>query len=226
MRVSFWGLDLPRTKIQYNDRRLRGLREQIDPDEVVSYYVDLVKGDFEHSDAILVSYDKAKEFFSLDIARFSKYEHTDNIVQNALVKRCLSSLSLFTPLCDMDFSVKERGMLQKIALVSLKPTVIVTPLSDPGFVLEQLIRKAGVHFFYTYHKKKIRAWAFKTGATIDTCAGKIHSDMAKNFIKAEVISFDHIMQVHSMAEAKKLGFVKNVSLGYVVQDGDIIDIKF
>ncbi|MBR5946543.1 DUF933 domain-containing protein, partial [bacterium] len=59
-----------------------------------------------------------------------------------------------------------------------------------------------------------------------TCAGKIHSDLARGFIKADVVSFEDFMTVFNMSEAQKKGLVKLVDKDYVIPDGSIIEIRF
>jgi ribosome-binding ATPase YchF (GTP1/OBG family) len=97
---------------------------------------------------------------------------------------------------------------------------------DTNELLAKLLAKAGVVFFYTCGKKEVHAWAFPQGADIVTCAGKIHSDLARGFIRAEIVNYGDLMKVHNMQEAKDHGLVKLVGKDYITQDGDIIEIKF
>ena len=64
------------------------------------------------------------------------------------------------------------------------------------------------------------------GADIVRCADRIHSDLARGFIRAEVVNHGDYVRCHNMNEARKNGFVKLVEKGYVVQPGDILDIRF
>jgi len=61
---------------------------------------------------------------------------------------------------------------------------------------------------------------------IVTCAGKIHSDLARGFIKADIVSYDDFMQVYNMQEARSKGLVKLVDRDYIIREGDIIEIRF
>ncbi|NOZ63743.1 MAG: redox-regulated ATPase YchF [Caldiserica bacterium] len=80
--------------------------------------------------------------------------------------------------------------------------------------------------FYTIARNKLHAWSLKNGATVIQAAEKIHSDMAKGFIKAEVINFDHMVGFNSYAEAKEKGRVRIAGKEYLVKDGDILYIHF
>ncbi len=80
--------------------------------------------------------------------------------------------------------------------------------------------------FYTITGgKETRAWTLKKGGKCPTAGGVVHSDFEDNFIKAEVISSDKLIQAGSWKKAKKKGQVKTVGKDYIVQDGDIIEFK-
>jgi ribosome-binding ATPase YchF (GTP1/OBG family) len=72
----------------------------------------------------------------------------------------------------------------------------------------------------------LRAWTVPRGTTALQAAGKIHSDMERGFIKAEVVSFEDLMQCGSEHVAKEKGLLKAQGKDYVVQDGEIIHFRF
>jgi GTP-binding protein YchF len=80
--------------------------------------------------------------------------------------------------------------------------------------------------FFTIGKKEIRAWTIKKRTPAVDAAEVVHSDMKKGFIRAEVVSFDDLMESGSYAEAKKKGIVRLEGKSYQVQDGDIITFRF
>ncbi len=80
--------------------------------------------------------------------------------------------------------------------------------------------------FFTIVSDEIRAWSIKSGTVALKAAGKIHSDMERGFIRAEVISYDDLMKSHSLAEARKNGLLRLEGKNYTVQDGDIITFLF
>jgi ribosome-binding ATPase len=85
----------------------------------------------------------------------------------------------------------------------------------------------GVHSFLTVGEDECRAWTVRTGATAPEAAGKIHSDLERGFIRAEVCRWDDLVAAKgSMAELKKAGKVRTEGKGYVVQDGDVVNILF
>ena len=80
--------------------------------------------------------------------------------------------------------------------------------------------------FYTIARGKLRAWALERGKSIIEAAEKIHTDMAKGFIKGEVIGVDDLLKFSSYSEAKEKGVVKIVGKDYEVKDGDVVFIHF
>lgn len=96
--------------------------------------------------------------------------------------------------------------------------------------LDKLILKAyqilDLMTYFTYGKKEVRAWEFKKGMTAPECAGIIHSDFQRGFIKAEVIKYDDLMEYKTEEEVKKQGKMKLVGKDYIVEDGDICTFKF
>ncbi len=86
--------------------------------------------------------------------------------------------------------------------------------------------KLSVIIFYTIKGEETRAWLVKQGTKVVDAAGKIHTDMQKGFIKAEVLGYDDFIKSKGFTEAQNLGYTKIEGKDYVVQDGDIILIKF
>ena len=84
----------------------------------------------------------------------------------------------------------------------------------------------GMHSFFTVIRDEVRAWTVRVGATALECAGAIHSDMQTGFIRAEVAAFDDLHEHGSEAAAKTAGKWRLEGKDYVVQDGDILFIRF
>ena len=84
----------------------------------------------------------------------------------------------------------------------------------------------GLISFLTAGKPEVRAWTIKKGTKAPQAAGKIHTDIEKGFIRAEVTSFDDLMACGSMAAAKEKGLVRLEGKDYVMQDGDIVLFRF
>ncbi len=84
----------------------------------------------------------------------------------------------------------------------------------------------GLQTYLTAGPKEARAWEIRKGATAPQAAGVIHTDFQKGFIKAEVVSFDDLVALGSMAEAKAKGKVRIEGKDYVMADGDVVEFRF
>lgn len=96
--------------------------------------------------------------------------------------------------------------------------------------LDKVIKKSydllGLMSFLTAGEPEVRAWTIKKGTKAPQAAGKIHSDIERGFIKAEVVSYSDLMNVGSMVNAKEKGLVRSEGKEYIMQDGDIVLFKF
>ena len=99
-----------------------------------------------------------------------------------------------------------------------------------GSSLERVVRASyallGLISFFTVGPDETRAWTVTRGSTAVDAAGAIHSDLARGFIRAEVIGWQDLLELGSMAEAKRHGKVRSEGKTYAVQDGDVIEILF
>lgn len=99
-----------------------------------------------------------------------------------------------------------------------------------GSSLERVIRASyallGLISFFTAGPDETRAWTVPSGATAVDAAGAIHSDLARGFIRAEVIGWQELLELGSIAEAKRHGKVRSEGRTYLVQDGDVIEVLF
>ncbi len=84
----------------------------------------------------------------------------------------------------------------------------------------------GLVSFFTIVSDEVKAWSIPQGTTALKAAGKIHSDMERGFIRAEVISYDDLVKCSSLAEARKRGLLRLESKDYLVNDGDVITFLF
>ena len=96
--------------------------------------------------------------------------------------------------------------------------------------LDKVIKKSydllGLMSFLTAGEPEVRAWTIKKGTKAPQAAGKIHSDIERGFIKAEVVSFKDLVEQGSMVAAREKGLVRSEGKDYIMQDGDIVLFKF
>ena len=101
-------------------------------------------------------------------------------------------------------------------------------LAESG--LEKLIKASyrllGLMSYLTAGPKETRAWTIKIGTKAPQAAGKIHSDFERGFIRAEVVSYDQLVECGSFNAAKEKGLVRSEGKDYVIQDGDVVLFRF
>jgi GTP-binding protein YchF len=101
-------------------------------------------------------------------------------------------------------------------------------IDEPG--LDVLARVGfdtlGLQTYLTAGPKEVRAWEIKKGATAPEAAGVIHTDFQKGFIKAEIVSFDDLIEAGTLQKAREAGKVRMEGKDYVMQDGDVVEFRF
>ena len=98
--------------------------------------------------------------------------------------------------------------------------------SELGAVTTEAYRLADLISFFTAGEDECRAWTIRRGTNAQDAAGEIHSDLARGFIRAEVIRWDKLLEAGSEAAAKKHGWVRQEGKSYIVADGDVLHILF
>ena len=162
----------------------------------------------------------------LYIANVSE-EQLDNAENDELVKQVKEYASAekaeVIPLC-----VKIEEELSGLEDDDKKEMLEALGLEESG--LDKVIKRSydllGLMSFLTAGEPEVRAWTIKKGTKAPQAAGKIHSDIERGFIKAEVVSYDDLMREGSMVAAKEKGLVRSEGKEYIMKDGDIVLFKF
>ena len=119
----------------------------------------------------------------------------------------------------------ELGQLENSAAEELRADFGV---SESG--LDRIIKVSyellGLISFFTTASGEVKAWSIRNGTEAIKAAGKIHSDMERGFIRAEVISYNDFMKCGSLGEARKRGLLRLEGKNYIVQDGDVVTFLF
>ncbi|MEK6766109.1 MAG: DUF933 domain-containing protein [Planctomycetota bacterium] len=227
MKIGFTGIDLPEGKTKYRDETLIALEEKDKAKKVSPFFAEFIKDEFIQSDAIVVPGSKVLDLLILDMekieTRLSKLEEGD---EKALMTKCMELLEQEKPLCDVDFNDEERKIMIATAPISFKPVVQIEGTEDINTIIALALEKANYMFFYTSGPKESHAWLVKKGSEIIACAEKIHSDLARGFIKGDVVSFEDYMNCHNFNDCKSKGLAKLVDRDYIVQPNEIIEIRF
>lgn len=143
---------------------------------------------------------------------------------------------------ESEFRARFAGAGREVAAISGKIEQELAQMSDDDAMefradlqiaesgLDRMIRLSyqltGLISFFTVGPDECRAWNVHAGASAPAAAGKIHTDLERGFIRAEVVHWDDLFAAGSMAEAKKRAQVRQEGKSYVVQDGDCLNILF
>lgn len=108
--------------------------------------------------------------------------------------------------------------------------LFLSELGLPSAGLDRLVeasyRLLGLISYLTAGPKEVRAWTIEKGTKAPQAAGKIHSDFEKGFIRAEIVSYDDLIECGSIAAAREKGLYRSEGKEYVIQDGDVVLFRF
>ncbi|MEO0265402.1 MAG: DUF933 domain-containing protein [candidate division WOR-3 bacterium] len=185
-----------------------------------------------------------KPLYSLDLQESEKeiikgYSLVSSLPQIFVINRKEESLSQNLPTSVIE-KINERNAPYFLTclkieeeLISMSPGEKKEILSSYGITrgIKEEISKAVVSalqitVFYTAGKTEVRAWYVPEGSTAKQAAGKIHSDMEKGFIRAEVINIEDLKSAGSEKKAKELGLYRLEGKDYIVKSGDVLLIRF
>ena len=141
-----------------------------------------------------------------NILSFAKKEGTDVVLISAQVEMEIASLN----------QEEQEHFLEAYGLEK----------SGLNEVIEKSYELLGLKTYFTAGEPEVRAWTFKKGMKAPECAGIIHSDFERGFIKAETLAFDDLIKYQTPAKAKEAGRVRLEGKEYVVKDGDIMLFRF
>jgi ribosome-binding ATPase YchF (GTP1/OBG family) len=150
-------------------------------------------------------------------------------------------------------SLKDEEIIKELQLLSAKPQIIllngnkedveddiIKKIQEMGFdyfianlrsqedlseVIKLAYKKLGLISFFTTGEDETRAWTIKEGTKAKEAAGVIHTDFEKNFIRAEVIFWEKLVEAGGWNEAKQKGWIRTEGKDYIVKDGDVLVIR-
>jgi len=101
-------------------------------------------------------------------------------------------------------------------------------ISDSGIarIARTVYAHLGLISFFTAGEKEVRSWTIRSGDSASRAAGKIHSDIERGFIRAEVVAYADLIRCGSMQKVKEQGLFRLEGKDYIVQDGDVITFRF
>ena len=239
--VEVLNLELVLADIEVVERRLEKARKNMKGDKKYKHEADLFEGLLEHLnegkpartypiadedqyyflDGGLLSLKQVIYVANLSEDGYADLEHNENYLKLKAFAEEQGEQCM--PICarlEMD--------LMEMPEEEREPFLEETGIKELG--LNRLINCAydllGLMSFLTAGKPEVRAWTIRKGSKAPQAAGKIHTDIERGFIRAEVVSFDDLVKAGNMQAAKEKGLIRSEGKEYVMQDGDIVLFRF
>ena len=158
------------------------------------------------------------------------YIYVFNLDQNQLADEALRGklAELVAPAEAIFLDAKFESELVEMEEDEAREFLAEAGVEEPG--LDQLARVGyrtlGLQSFLTAGPKESRAWTIKQGATAPEAAGVIHTDFQKGFIKAQIVSYDDLLELGSEAAVKAAGKMRLEGKDYAMKDGDVVEFRF
>lgn len=157
----------------------------------------------------------SEEDFSKDISKNENYNTVKEIAE--------SENSAVVPICaELEAQISEMEESEKLDFLK----DIGLEQSGLDRLISACYKLLGLISYLTAGKPEVRAWTIKKGTKAPQAAGKIHSDFERGFIRAEVISFEKLVECGSLTAAKEKGLVRSEGKEYVMNDGDVVLFRF
>ena len=227
MKIGFTGVELQEGKIKFKDEKLIALERKDKPKKVSPFFAEFIRDEFVHSEVIVIPEDNILDLLIHDMekieTRLARLTEDD---EKALMMKCMENLENEIPLCEVAFEDDEKSMLKALAPYSFKPVVRLNGNADVNHIIALALEKANYMFFYTSGHQESHAWFVEKDSEIVACAEKIHTDLARGFIKADVVRFEDYMNWHNFNACRSKGLVQLVDRDYIVQPGEVIEIRF
>jgi hypothetical protein len=148
--------------------------------------------------------------------------------EKKVLQKMAEGLVSETPVSKLGLTAEELAAVSAHAFVTNRPVLAASEaeLGAPEALLVRMLAESGYICFLTLGGKENRAWPIRAGTTAWEAAGSIHTDLQKGFIRAEVISFADLVEAGGETEAKRAGKVRLELKNYVMQDYDVVNIRF
>jgi hypothetical protein len=148
--------------------------------------------------------------------------------EKKVLQKMADGLVSETPVSKLGLTAADLAAVSAHAFVTNRPVVVATEaeLAAPDALLVRALAESGYISFLTLGGKENRAWPIRAGITAWEAAGSIHTDLQKGFIRAEVISFADLVEAGGETEAKRAGKLRLELKSYVMQDYDVVNIRF
>lgn len=231
MKICVFGFEgVPFGKQSIKDSQLDLIENSFKSSSKTYASVELTdESKLSEADVILVSEDKHLDLILKDLELVSlRLSHTENEPEKKVLTQLNVALEKEKFLSQVVLSEEDKKLITHYCLLTLKPIFIITQeeLKDLSGLIKNVLRDSHYITFFTANEKEAKAWLVKSPITAWEAAGKIHTDIQKGFIRAEVIGSQDLLKAGSVQQAKQASAMHLVQKDYSVKDGDLIHFRF
>lgn len=151
--------------------------------------------------------DGANNSYVNDVRKYAKNENAEVSVVSAKIEEEISQLE------------SDEEKIEFLSMIGLEE-------SGTDKVIRDSYRTLNLISFLTTGEMESRAWTIKAGTKAVDAAGKIHSDISRGFIKAEIVSYDDLVNSGSLLSAREKGLLRMEGKDYIMKDGDVVNFRF
>ncbi|HIE35919.1 MAG TPA: DUF933 domain-containing protein [Candidatus Omnitrophica bacterium] len=209
-------------KKKFLDSCLEKLKERFNPKKVTFYTVDFINEDKEKCDCIVIEKNKVLDLIVEDLEKAESI--LENLEDKQIIKKVCDILNQGKLIFD-ELREEELNSLKNYSFLTAKP-IVFWQNQDVFSLLKEIFSRTRNIFFFTVNKNEARAHLAKEKTTVLEAASKIHTDLARGFIKAEVYNIKDLDKFKNPQDAQQKGILKIVDRDYLIEDGDVINIRF
>jgi len=232
MKIGIIGIEgLSSGKANLIDGRLDTLQKMFSSAKKVYIQVELISENEKLKEADgLLGAQSAKLDFILNDLEFieNRLERSQDEAEKKLLSRFKDTLDKERFLSELTLTEEENRLISGYPLLTVKPIFLADALDleEKDRLLMSAYNYFGYLSFFTATEKDVRAWSIKKGTPALEAAGCIHSDIQKGFIRAEVVSFQDLINDGGLSGARSHNHLRLENKDYVVQDGDYMLFRF
>lgn len=228
MKIGIFTIDnIPPGKANLVDSRIEKLQQMFNSPKKVYIQADIITDNekLQEADGIICS-ERAKVDLIINDLEFveARLMRASDDLEKGLFIRFKEQLDKEVFLSELALNQEEKKIISGYSLLTVKPVYLAMPQE-----LEQkdkLLFTAYYHFgyisYFTAGEKDAHAWSVKKGANAWEASGAIHSDIQKGFIRAEVVSYQELINDGSLSRSRSNNHIRLEMKDYIVQDGDYL----
>lgn len=228
MKIGILGIDgIPPGRANIMDDRVKTLKAMFNSPKEVYIQADIVTDAAKIIEADgIISPESAKLDLVVNDMEFveTRLERSADEIEKKLFIRFKELLDQEKFLSELTLNEEEKKLISGYSLLTIKPVYLAKSgeLEDKGKLLFSAYYHFGWISYFTAGDKDAHAWSVKKGANAWEASGAIHSDIQKGFIRAEVVSYQDLVNDGSLNKARSANHIRLEMKEYIVQDGDYI----